>query len=67
MELGSTEAVKEALMAGFGISILSRISIRRELAEGISSSSDSRVNHAAIFTSFHKRTPSSHRASLRNF
>jgi DNA-binding transcriptional LysR family regulator len=34
MELGSTEAVKEALMGGFGISILSRISIRRELAEG---------------------------------
>jgi DNA-binding transcriptional LysR family regulator len=34
MELGSTEAVKEALMSGFGISILSRISIRRELAEG---------------------------------
>jgi LysR family transcriptional regulator, low CO2-responsive transcriptional regulator len=34
MELGSTEAVKEALMAGFGISILSRISIRRELKEG---------------------------------
>jgi DNA-binding transcriptional LysR family regulator len=34
MELGSTEAVKEALMAGFGISILSRISIRHELAEG---------------------------------
>jgi DNA-binding transcriptional LysR family regulator len=34
MELGSTEAVKEALMAGLGISILSRISIRRELAEG---------------------------------
>jgi DNA-binding transcriptional LysR family regulator len=34
MELGSTEAVKEALMAGFGISILSRVSIRRELAEG---------------------------------
>jgi len=34
MELGSTEAVKEALMAGFGVSILSRISIRRELAEG---------------------------------
>ena len=33
MELGSTEAVKEALMAGFGISILSRISIRHELAE----------------------------------
>jgi DNA-binding transcriptional LysR family regulator len=34
MELGSTEAVKEALMAGFGFSILSRISIRHELAEG---------------------------------
>ena len=34
MELGSTEAVKEALMGGFGISILSRISIRRELVEG---------------------------------
>jgi DNA-binding transcriptional LysR family regulator len=34
MELGSTEAVKQALMAGFGISILSRISIRRELEEG---------------------------------
>ena len=34
MELGSTEAVKEALMAGFGISILSRISIRHELSQG---------------------------------
>jgi DNA-binding transcriptional LysR family regulator len=34
MELGSTEAIKEALMAGFGISILSRISIRHEIAEG---------------------------------
>jgi DNA-binding transcriptional LysR family regulator len=34
MELGSTEAVKEALRSGFGISILSRISIRHELAEG---------------------------------
>jgi DNA-binding transcriptional LysR family regulator len=34
MELGSTEAVKEAVMAGFGISILSRISIRHELIEG---------------------------------
>src|SRR6185369_13380521 len=31
MELGSTEAVKEALLAGFGFSILSRISIRHEL------------------------------------
>lgn len=34
MELGSTEAIKEALMSGVGVSILSRISIRRELAEG---------------------------------
>ena len=34
MEMGSTEAIKEALIAGFGISILSRISIRHELAEG---------------------------------
>lgn len=34
MELGSTEAVKEALISGIGISILSRISIRREMAEG---------------------------------
>lgn len=34
MELGSTEAIKSAVLAGFGISILSRISIRHELAEG---------------------------------
>jgi DNA-binding transcriptional LysR family regulator len=34
MELGSTEAIKVALIAGFGVSILSRISIRHELAEG---------------------------------
>jgi DNA-binding transcriptional LysR family regulator len=34
MEFGSTEAIKEALMAGYGVSILSRISIRHELAEG---------------------------------
>jgi DNA-binding transcriptional LysR family regulator len=34
MELGSTEAIKEAIVSGFGISILSRISIRREVAEG---------------------------------
>jgi DNA-binding transcriptional LysR family regulator len=34
MELGSTEAVKEALRSGFGVSILSRISIQHELAEG---------------------------------
>lgn len=35
MELGSTEAVKEALIAGLGISILSRTSIRRELGSGL--------------------------------
>jgi DNA-binding transcriptional LysR family regulator len=35
MELGSTEAVKEALMAGYGFSILSRISIQHELEDGI--------------------------------
>ena len=34
MELGSTEAVKEALMAGYGFSILSRISIQHELEDG---------------------------------
>ncbi len=35
MQLGSTEAVKQALLAGFGVSILSRTSISRELAEGV--------------------------------
>ena len=35
MELGSTAAVKEALISGCGISILSRTSINRELADGI--------------------------------
>jgi DNA-binding transcriptional LysR family regulator len=34
MELGSTEAVKEAVIGGFGISIVSKISIRHELNEG---------------------------------
>ena len=34
MELGSTAAVKEALMAGYGFSILSRISVRHELDQG---------------------------------
>ncbi|HKY08447.1 MAG TPA: LysR substrate-binding domain-containing protein, partial [Candidatus Binatia bacterium] len=34
MELGSTQAVIEALRDGFGISILSRISIQHELADG---------------------------------
>lgn len=35
MELGSTEAIKEALISGIGVSILSRVSITRELAEGL--------------------------------
>jgi DNA-binding transcriptional LysR family regulator len=35
MELGSTEAIKQALISGFGISILSRISVSRELADGL--------------------------------
>jgi DNA-binding transcriptional LysR family regulator len=59
MELGSTEAVKEALMAGFGISILSRISIRRELAEG--SIVEVRIRGLTMqrdfYKVFHKRRP----------
>ncbi|MBI2350978.1 MAG: LysR family transcriptional regulator, partial [Deltaproteobacteria bacterium] len=35
MELGSTEAVKEALIAGLGVSILSRTSIQREIRDGL--------------------------------
>ena len=35
MELGSTAAVKEALISGLGISILSRVSVKRELADGL--------------------------------
>jgi DNA-binding transcriptional LysR family regulator len=35
MELGSTEAVKEALIAGYGLSILSRTSVQRELWDGL--------------------------------
>lgn len=35
MELGSTEAVKEALIAGLGVSILSRTSIHREIRSGL--------------------------------
>jgi DNA-binding transcriptional LysR family regulator len=34
MELGSTEAVKEALIAGSGVSILSRTSVQREIRDG---------------------------------
>lgn len=35
MELGSTAAIKEALIGGLGISILSRTSIRREVEDGL--------------------------------
>jgi DNA-binding transcriptional LysR family regulator len=35
MELGSTEAIKEALIAGYGVSILSRTSIQREIRAGL--------------------------------
>ena len=35
MELGSTEAVKQALIGGFGISILSRVAVSRELANHV--------------------------------
>ncbi|MDE0028743.1 MAG: selenium metabolism-associated LysR family transcriptional regulator [Deltaproteobacteria bacterium] len=35
MELGSTAAVKEALMEGFGFSVLSRAAIRREVQQGL--------------------------------
>ncbi|MFQ5682398.1 MAG: selenium metabolism-associated LysR family transcriptional regulator [Candidatus Binatia bacterium] len=35
MELGSTEAVKQALIAGIGISILSRTAIQREVQDGL--------------------------------
>jgi DNA-binding transcriptional LysR family regulator len=59
MELGSTEAVKEALMAGFGISILSRISIRRELAEGSIVEVPIRglILKRDFYQVFHKRRP----------
>lgn len=35
MELGSTEAIKEALIAGLGVSILSKTSIQREIQDGL--------------------------------
>lgn len=35
MELGSTTAIKEAIEAGLGFSILSRVTIRRELRAGV--------------------------------
>ncbi|MCH7911829.1 MAG: LysR family transcriptional regulator, partial [Deltaproteobacteria bacterium] len=35
MELGSTAAIKEALIAGLGVSILSKTSIQREIEDGL--------------------------------
>jgi DNA-binding transcriptional LysR family regulator len=35
MELGSTEAVKEAVIAGLGISVLSATSVQREIHDGL--------------------------------
>jgi DNA-binding transcriptional LysR family regulator len=34
-EMGSSEAVKEAILAGLGVSILSSLAIKRELAQGL--------------------------------
>lgn len=34
-EMGSTEAVKEAILAGLGVSVLSAFAIRRELQQGL--------------------------------
>lgn len=39
-EMGSTEAVKEAILAGLGISILSVVAIKRELEQGLLMSVD---------------------------
>jgi DNA-binding transcriptional LysR family regulator len=59
MELGSTEAVKEALMAGYGISILSRVSILHELAEGTISEVPIRglALQRDFYEVFHSRRP----------
>jgi DNA-binding transcriptional LysR family regulator len=35
MELGHTEAIKQAVVAGIGVSILSRLTVERELAAGL--------------------------------
>ena len=59
MELGSTEAIKEAIMAGYGISILSRISIRYELAAGIWSRVPIRglTMQREFYQVYHRRRP----------
>lgn len=35
MELGHTEAIKQAVIAGMGVSILSRLTVQREIAAGL--------------------------------
>ena len=35
MELGHTEAIKQAVIAGLGVSILSRLTVQREIAAGL--------------------------------
>ncbi len=35
MELGHTEAIKQAVIAGLGVSILSRLTVRREIGAGL--------------------------------
>ncbi len=59
MHLGSTEAVKEALIAGEGISILSRMSISRELAAGLLVEISIRgfKMERDFYEVFHKRRP----------
>lgn len=59
MELGSTQAVKEALIAGLGFSILSRVSIRRELADGTLTEVPVRglKMERAFYQVFHSRRP----------
>ena len=59
MKLGSTEAVKQALMAGFGISILSRVSIRHELEAGriVSVPIRGLAMQREFYAVYHKRLP----------
>jgi DNA-binding transcriptional LysR family regulator len=59
MELGSSEAIKEALIAGLGISILSRTSIRRELDSGLLSEIPIRQlkMERDFYEVFHNRRP----------